>query len=42
MIELAGVPAPFNQVNIDTVIMASITMGLVLIIALFIRMNLKV
>lgn len=42
MIEVAGLPAPFNHINMDTVIMAWIAMGLVLLVAWFIRINLKV
>lgn len=41
MMQLAGLPAPFNLVNIDTLIMAWITMGLIIVIAFLISRNLK-
>lgn len=41
MIEIAGLPAPFNHINMDTVMMAWLTMALVLLIAFFIRRNLQ-
>jgi F-type H+-transporting ATPase subunit a len=41
-IALDGMPAPFNMVNMDTVMTAWFTMGLVLVIVFLIRANLKV
>jgi len=41
MIPLNGLPAPFNQVNADTVLMAWFTMGLIAVIVLMIRRNLQ-
>lgn len=41
IVKINGLPAPFNQVNMDTVIMAWVTMGLILLIAFFVRSNLK-
>jgi F-type H+-transporting ATPase subunit a len=40
-VTLNGLPAPFNHVNADTVLMAWISMALILVIAFFIRANLK-
>lgn len=42
MVEIGGLPAPFNQVNMDTLIMAWLSMALILLIAFLIRQNLKV
>ncbi len=42
IVDLSGVPAPFNHVNMDTILMAWFTMALILVIALFIRQTLKV
>ncbi len=42
MIEVGGLPAPFNHVNVDTLIMAWIAMALILVIAFLVRQNLKV
>lgn len=42
IIELSGLPAPFNHVNLDTVIMAWLAMAVVLLVAFFIRRNLQV
>jgi F-type H+-transporting ATPase subunit a len=41
MAPLPGLPAPFNQVNMDTLIMAWTAMGLILLITLLVRRELK-
>ncbi len=41
IINLSGIPAPFNHVNMDTVIMAWVTMALLVIVAFFIRKSLQ-
>lgn len=41
IIEINGVSPPFNHINMDTLIMAWITMGLIALIVLLIRRNLQ-
>jgi F-type H+-transporting ATPase subunit a len=42
MLDVGGMPAPFNQINLDTVLMAWFTMALILLIAFMICRKLKV
>lgn len=39
--EVSGLPAPFNHINVDTLLMAWMTMAVILLIAVLLRRNLK-
>lgn len=41
IVEVAGLPAPFNYINLDTVLMAWIAMALILLIVFFVRRQLQ-